>query len=77
MFLNHLTSLFVLMVLLDIVKGKCDSANGTLLLKALAFDAEPLDQALLVNDMSADGNLLDALFLMKVFATDFAVFRLT
>ena len=29
-----------------------------------------------MNYMSADGDLLDALFLMKVFTADFAVFRL-
>ena len=60
-------------MLLYIVKSKCKSTYRALLLEALAFYAEPLDEALLVNYMSADGNLLDALFLMKVFTANFAV----
>ena len=74
--LNQFTSLLVLLVLLDIVKSKCKSTYWALLLEALAFYTEPLDEALFVNYMSADGNLLDALFLMEVFTANFAVFCL-
>ena len=76
MLLYQFTSFLVLLVLLDIMKSKCKPAYRALLLEALAFYAEPFDKTLLVNYMSADGDLLDALFLMKVFTADFAVFRL-